>query len=151
MECSDSKTCTRCETGRLLEDGICTGCSKNLCLRCDESTGTCARCKSGFYMESDGKTCSPCATGCAECSGPGACLQCDAIKHTRIEPVNGKCYCDQFNGWYPDDASGGVDCKCLSDWLTVDGDCTTCQTVFQGCSSCGKINSNDTDVFTGGI
>mmetsp|Transcript_26380 Transcript_26380/g.32922 ORF Transcript_26380/g.32922 Transcript_26380/m.32922 type:complete len:134 (+) Transcript_26380:4039-4440(+) len=102
-------------------------------------------------MESDGKTCSPCATGCAECSGPGACLQCDAIKHTRIEPVNGKCYCDQFNGWYPDDASGGVDCKCLSDWLTVDGDCTTCQTAFQGCSSCGKINSNDTDVFTGGI
>ena len=69
----------------------------------------------------------------------------------RIQPIGGKCYCDQTKGWYPDEESGGFDCKCLSDWLTRDGDCTNCPTAFQGCSQCGKINSNDTETFTGGI
>ena len=54
IECSDTKTCTKCEDGRTLVNGICTGCSKNLCLSCDAMTGACAKCKSSYYMEADG-------------------------------------------------------------------------------------------------
>ena len=68
-----------------------------------------------------------------------------------MQPSGGKCFCDEGKGWYEDETSGGFDCKCLSDWLTQDGECTNCEAYFPGCSSCGKINSNDTENFTGGI
>ena len=148
LNCSSPSTCTTCEDGRTLTNGVCKGCSKNLCIECD-ALGNCPQCKPGYFLESDGQTCSGCTDGCSECTEAGDCLQCQVIKHIRIQPSGGRCFCDTSQGWQAKQDSD-YDCICTNEWLTVSGECTNCQTAFPGCAECSKITANDT-IVDGGV
>ena len=55
--------------------------------------------------------------------------------HVQMQPINERCFCNTAEGWRPK-AGTLADCECTNEFLTEDGKCTTCGTMFRGCAEC---------------
>lgn len=73
-ECSDSKSCDKCNSERQYFNGQkCVDCKEN-CRECS-STGECTRCQSNYFLQSG--LCLPCSNGCRECTSSTVCTTCN--------------------------------------------------------------------------
>ena len=100
------------------------------CLSCPDNaellnTGFC-RCKTGFYLASNGKDCLKCDPKCESCSGPSdnECLSCNL----NASLTNNRCDCN--NGFYLSSNNVCLACSSNCQKCTANGGCNLCSTGF---------------------
>ena len=116
----------------------CTGPASTQCSACSSryylqpSSTTCSpTCGNGYWANSAGNICSPCASTCTYCVGPTSsdCASCGQGDY--LHPFSGKCSATCPLGYYPSDATR----RCSP----CDKSCTTCfGPSNQGCTSCNS-------------
>ena len=101
-KCSDKDTCSSCAQGYRPEDGKCLQCELDTCAVCDDLSGHCKMCKTGFYKDPVSGGCRPCKASCLECTSETFCTKCDSRFHKLTYPPDGQCECDTHLNWYPE-------------------------------------------------
>ena len=107
---------------------------------CNDDTGRCDLCQTGFYKDQSSGSCLPCKAGCVDCYEYGTCLECDSKMHQLVRPWDNICQCDRFRGWI-EKKERSWECDCHSDYLTDAGLCMSCDQAFPGCSNCIKVGN----------
>ena len=143
-KCENRDVCLECGAGfRLTSDGTCKQCTLDKCANCDALTGHCLECKKGFYLDDVTHECEPCVAPCMDCANRDFCKECNSQVHHLVVPEDGNCVCDAYRGWSPSkiDASGADlwKCMCTREFMSIDGECTSCDAAFPGCNACGRV------------
>lgn len=85
-----------------------------------EKDGECLTCKSGFYMEEDGITCSPCVAPCETCFSATFCFTCGYTPERRVKPPS---------------------CSCRVAYTPIGN--TICDSCTEPCATCTTVSEND--------
>lgn len=137
-ECDDG-TCTGCDAGYDLIDGV--------CVKKD--------CGDGYYLDESDGTCKPCGTGCKSCSNPNTCDDClpgyelkdgvcvakDCPEGYTLNKETGECEscptpCLTCAESVENSSETAACTSCPADYHLVNGEC-----VLNGCADIGKAAS----------
>jgi len=145
-QCTGLNQCTKCNLGYRLGfadteyEGKCLTCDDGNCDVCDRAAGTCQICKPGFWLDETSLECVACqGNSCLECSGPTTCSVCD---ERRSVLRGGKCVCKTWDQWYYDSEQENS-CLCGNDYIDVEGMCVGCNSIIEGCGTCGEKAEQD--------
>lgn len=139
-KCHEKGYCFECASGyRLVNQGgmraNCVTCNDANCDQCNTELGYCEKCLDGYYLDKNDYSCQPCGGACQKCDSQYKCTQCD---EKVSELRDNQCVCKTWEFWYIDDSYKGnfKQCKCGKKFINVEGKCTDCPGIIEGCSSC---------------
>jgi hypothetical protein len=123
-ECTSASNCKKCSQGYYFTPpSTCSRACSTACIGCEESTGACSSCKTGFFLDSD-ESCIKCPEGCEKCNSLSDCTSCS----TGYVLNKGKC---------------SFKCPNNCEQCTSESSCSICnEGYFLDNTSCGKCSVN---------
>ena len=75
--CESGVKCTACSPSFVLQQHLCEACAVAHCVDCTGDQQQCVACAAEFFLDpSDNTQCTPCGSGCAECTDQNTCTTC---------------------------------------------------------------------------